>query len=74
MQNNSTQMLQNILEALMTISTKGNDTITMANCLQALQQTLQGVAGLEQRVQELAATAKPDGEDETADIPKFTAE
>ena len=74
MQNNSTQMLQNILEALMTISTKGNDTITMANCLQALQQTLQSVAGLERQVQEFAAAAKPDGEDETADIPKFTAE
>ena len=35
-----TQMLQNILEALMTISTKGNDTITMANVLQALQNVI----------------------------------
>ena len=38
-----TQMLQNILEALMTISTKGNDTITMANCLQALQKVITDV-------------------------------
>ena len=35
-----TQMLQNILEALMTINTKGNDTITMANVLQALQNVI----------------------------------
>ena len=38
--NNQMQMLQNILEALMTISTKGNDTITMANVLQALQNVI----------------------------------
>ena len=73
MQNNS-QMLQSILEALMTIETKGNNTITMSNCLQAMQQAIQGVAALERQVQELAAAAQPDGEDETADIPKFTAE
>ena len=36
-----TQMLQNILEALMTISTRGNDTITMSNCLQALQNVIE---------------------------------
>lgn len=35
------QTMQNILQALMTISTKGNDTITMANCLQALQQVIE---------------------------------
>ena len=34
------QTMQNILQALMTISTKGNDTITMANCMQALQQVI----------------------------------
>jgi len=60
---NNTQMLQSILEALMTINTKGNDTITMANCLQALQQTLQGVAELEQRI---AAPAEPAGYSEPA--------
>ena len=40
MNNQSVQMLQNILEALMTISTKGNDTITMSNILQALQNVI----------------------------------
>ena len=34
------QVLQNILEALMTISVKGTDTITMSNVLQAVQQTI----------------------------------
>lgn len=64
---NNTQMLQSILEALMTINTKGNDTITMANCLQALQQTLQGVAELEQRI---AEAVEPVGECEPANIIK----
>lgn len=41
-----TQMLQNILEALMTISTKGNDTITMANVLQALQNVITEVKNM----------------------------
>ena len=40
------QMLQNILEALMTISTKGNDTITMANVLQALQNVITEVKNM----------------------------
>lgn len=40
MSNNSIEMLRNILEALMTINTKGSDTITMSNCLQALQNVL----------------------------------
>ena len=34
------KMLQNILEALMTINTRGNDTITMSNVLQALQNVI----------------------------------
>ena len=41
MKNQSVQMLQNILEALMTINTKGNDTITMSNVLQALQNVIE---------------------------------
>lgn len=40
MNKQSVQMLQNILEALMTINTKGNDTITMSNVLQALQNVI----------------------------------
>ena len=36
----NTQMLRNILDALMTISVKGNDAITMSNCMQALQQVI----------------------------------
>lgn len=67
MQNNNAQMLQSILEALMTVSTKGNDTITMANCLQALQQTIQPVAELENK---FAAAAEPDGKD----TPQFITE
>ena len=35
------QTMQNILQALMTINTKGNDTITMASCMQALQQVIE---------------------------------
>ena len=34
-------MLQQILEALMTVSTNGNDTITMSNVLQALQNIIE---------------------------------
>ena len=37
---NSIQTLKNILDALMTISVRGNDTITMSNCMQALQQVI----------------------------------
>lgn len=36
----NTQMLRNILDALMTISVRGNDAITMSNCMQALQQVI----------------------------------
>ena len=47
MDNQSVQMLQNILEALMTISTRGNDTITMSNILQALQNVIDQAAAPE---------------------------
>ncbi len=39
-----TQTLNSILEALMTISVKGTDTITMSNVLQALQQVINEMA------------------------------
>ena len=35
------ETLQQILEAMMTISVKGNDAITMSNCLQALNGVIQ---------------------------------
>ena len=38
------QTLNSILEALMTISVKGTDTITMSNVLQALQQVINEMA------------------------------
>ena len=40
MNNQTIQTLQNILEALMTVSVKGADTITMGNVLQAMQQVI----------------------------------
>jgi hypothetical protein len=33
-------MLRNILNALMEVSVKGNDAITLSNCMQALQQVI----------------------------------
>ena len=60
MNKNTIQYLQDILDALMSVSTKGNDTITMSNCLQALQQVIQS---------EIAAQAKPVGEAQGA-LPK----
>lgn len=38
---NSTQILTNIYEALMTISVKGDDVITLSNCFQALRQVIE---------------------------------
>ena len=35
------QTMNSILEALMTISVRGNDAITMSNCMQALQQVIE---------------------------------
>lgn len=40
MNNQTTQMLKNILEALFTISVKGNDVFTLNNCMQALSQII----------------------------------
>ena len=41
--NNTIQTLNSILEALMTINVKGNDAITMSNCLQALDRVIKEV-------------------------------
>lgn len=40
---NYIQILKNILEALMTISVRGNDAITISNCMQALQQVIEAM-------------------------------
>ena len=50
--NNQVKMLQNILEALTTISTRGNDTITMANVLQALQNVIREISSTQQEIKE----------------------
>ena len=51
----SIETMRNILDALMTISTRGNDTITMSNCLQALQNVIE----TERAVAAQTATAAP---------------
>ncbi len=43
MNNQSIETMRNILNALMTINTRGNDTITMSNCMQALQQVIEAM-------------------------------
>ncbi len=48
MNEKSVRMLQSILEALMSINTRGNDTITMSNCLQALQDVIRNEASTSQ--------------------------
>lgn len=52
--NNNIQILQQILEALTTISTKGNDTITMANVLQALQNVIREISSSHEEIKEEA--------------------
>ncbi len=51
--NIQTQNLQNILEALATISTRGNDTITMGNVLQALQQVIREISSMQMKQEEI---------------------
>lgn len=57
--NNTIQTLNSILEALMTINVKGNDAITMSNCLQTLNKVIQGMRA--DAVME-APAAKPEEE------------
>ena len=59
MNNQSIQTLQDILQALMTVNVRGNDAVTLVNCMQALQQVVRNEAA--------AAQAKPVGETESAD-------
>ena len=51
--NTQIQNLQNILEALATISTRGNDTITMGNVLQALQQVIREISSMQTKQEEI---------------------
>lgn len=60
MNNQSIQALQEILQALMTVNVKGNDAVTLVNCMQALQQVI--------RNEVAAAQAQPVGETESADV------
>lgn len=48
---NQIQTLQNILNALMTINVKGNDTITLGSCLQALDKVISNMKIEQQKVQ-----------------------
>ncbi len=52
MNNDSINTLQNILEALMTISVKGNDAITMSNCLQILDNIIKVIRTSSQKSEE----------------------
>lgn len=45
------QRLVQIFDGLMTISTRGEDTVTMAQCLQALNQLIQLIPEAEQTVE-----------------------
>ncbi len=59
MTNQTIQALQEILQALMTVNVKGNDAVTLVNCMQALQQIIRNEA--------TATQAKSVGETESAD-------
>ena len=53
----SIETMRNILNALMTINTRGNDTITMSNCLQAMQSVIETESAVTMQAQ---ASAEPD--------------
>ncbi len=50
--NNDINTLKSILEALMTINVKGNDAITMSNCLQALDNIIRTMRTSSQKLEE----------------------
>lgn len=60
MNNQTIQTLKNILDALMTISVKGADTITMGNVLQAMQQVIDTEQYLAQQPKNAPDQEKPD--------------
>lgn len=60
MNNQTIQTLQNILDALMTVSVKGADTITMGNVLQAIQQVIDTEQYLAQQSKDAPGQEQPD--------------
>ena len=58
MNNQSIQTLHNVLEAMMTINVKGNDAVTLVDCLRAIQQIINA---------EAAAQIQPTGESKSAE-------
>lgn len=60
MNNQTIQTLQNILDALMTVSVKGADTITMGNVLQAMQQVIDTEQYLAQQPKDAPGQEQPD--------------
>lgn len=58
MNNQSIKILQNVLEAMMTINVKGNDAVTLVDCLRAIQQIINA---------EAAAQTQPIGESKSAE-------
>ena len=57
MMTQSIETMRNILNALMTINTRGNDTITMSNCLQAMQSVIEAESAMAVQAQ---ASTEPD--------------
>lgn len=47
------EMLTRIFNTLMLIETKGDNTITMASCLQALQEVIQQASQMESELEDL---------------------
>lgn len=58
MNNQSIKILQNVLDAMLTINVKGNDAISLVDCMRAIQQVIN---------MEAAPQAKPVGESKSAD-------
>ena len=58
MNNQSIKILQNVLDAMLTINVKGNDAISLVDCMRAIQQVIN---------METAPQDKPAGEAKSAD-------
>ena len=58
MNNQSIKILQNVLDAMLTINVKGNDAISLVDCMRAIQQVIN---------METAPQTKPVGEAKSAD-------
>lgn len=62
---NHKENYSNILSALSTITTKGNDTLTMANCMNFLGQCI-GKCEQEEKEREQAAAEAEEGEEDVS--------